>query len=182
MKCVLSVFMLLYKGMFLDDVVGNFDLYVLIWGSVMLVFFIAFGSAWGKFNMRKSEGWLFDVKLVSLSVVLIYGYVFLFLFIVYMMLMCYVCVDNLRVIDVWCLYGYSIFVFISVCILVIVFVELFWWLFIGVCVVLSMLFFMFNVCKCVLLLSKGMTFVVSFVSFIGVAYFVFALIFKFFFF
>ena len=74
-KRVSSVFTSPHKGTFLDDVAGNPDLYVPIWGSATLVFFTALGSAWGKFNMRKSEGWSFDAKSVSLSAALIYGYV-----------------------------------------------------------------------------------------------------------
>lgn len=181
-KRVSSVFTSPHKGTFLDDVAGNPDLYVPIWGSATLVFFTALGSAWGKFNMRKSEGWSFDAKSVSLSAALIYGYVFLFSLIVHMTLTCYARVDNLRVTDVWCLYGYSILAFIPVCILATVPVELFRWLFTGACAALSTLFIMSNVRKRVLSSSKGTTFAVSFVSFIGAAHFAFALILKLFFF
>jgi protein YIPF1/2 len=180
---VMNVFTAPHRGNFLEGVVkGNPDLYVPIWGGATLVFLTALGSAWGKYNTHKNAAWDFDASTVSLSAALIYGYVFVWSLIVYLTLTCYAGVENLRVIDVWCLYGYSILAFIPVCILATVPVELFRWLFTGACAALSTLFLMSNVRQRVLTSTKGSAFGVSFVSFIGSANFAFALVLKLFFF
>jgi len=171
-----------YKGNFFEVVKENPDLYVPIWGSATLVFLTALGSAWGRYNTHKSAGWTFDASSVSLSAALIYGYVFIWSLMVHLTLTCYAGVENLHVADVWCLYGYSILVFVPVCILATVPVELFRWIFTGVCAALSTLFLMTNVRQRVLTSTKGTAFAVSFISVIGAANVVFALVLKLFFF
>lgn len=181
-KRIANVFTAPHRGDFLDAVDGNPDLYVPFWGCATLVFFTAIGSAWGKYSIHKSKGWDFDARTVSLSAVLVYGYVFIFSLICHLTLTCYAGVENLRVIDVWCLYGYSILAFVPVCILATVPVELFRWMFTGACAALSTLFLMSNIRKRVSASTKGKAFGISFVSFIGAAHFAFALLLKLFFF
>jgi len=184
LKRIGCVFTSPHKGDFLDEVVaGNPDLYVPVWGCATLVFFTALGSAWATYNSHNQKTWDFDAKTVSLSAALIYGYVFLFSLIVHLTLTCYARVDNLRVSDIWCLYGYSVITFIPVCILATVKYELFRWLFTAACAAMSTLFLTSNVRRRVLSSSaRGTAFAVSFISFIGAAHFVFALVLKLFFF
>ena len=182
-KRIANVFLSPHRGNFLEEVVGdNPDLYVPVWGCATLIFFIALGSAWGKYNIHKNQAWDFDAKTVSLSAAIIYGYVFVFSLMVYLMLSCYARVENLRVVDVWCLYGYSVLTLIPVCILATVRYELFRWIFFGACAALSTVFLMSNVRNRVAASSKGTAFAMSFVSFIGSANFLFALVLKLFFF
>ena len=68
------------------------------------------------------------------------------------------------------------------CILATVRYELFRWIFFGACAALSTVFLMSNVRNRVAASSKGTAFAMSFVSFIGSANFLFALVLKLFFF
>ncbi|OUS46093.1 putative integral membrane Yip1 family protein [Ostreococcus tauri] len=179
-----SVFTSPHRGDFLDQVVnGNPDLYAPIWGCATLVFLTALGSAWAKYNSHGKRGWDFDAKTVSLSAALIYGYVFVFSLFVYLMLSCYARVENLRVSDVWCLYGYSVLAFIPVCVLATVPLELFRWIFFAICAAVSTLFLTSNVRKRTMAGERGgNAFAMSFVTFIGASHFVFAVVLKLFFF
>ena len=179
-----SVFTSPHRGDFLDQVVnGNPDLYVPIWGCATLVFLTALGSAWAKYNSHGKRGWDFDAKTVSLSAALIYGYVFVFSLFVYLTLSCYARVENLRVSDVWCLYGYSVLAFVPVCVLATVPLELFRWIFFAICAAVSTLFLTSNVRKRTMAGERGgNAFAMSFVTFIGASHFVFAVVLKLFFF
>ncbi|GER34894.1 integral membrane Yip1 family protein [Striga asiatica] len=117
-------------GDFVSKIDANPDLYGLVWISTTLVFVIAsLGNCATYLMQRKSNGgssWTFDVNYVNVAAGSIYGYALLvpmgyYFLIQYMG-------SSVSLIRLWCLWGYSLFIFILTSFLLIVPVEFVRWL------------------------------------------------------
>lgn len=101
-------------GDFFSKIDANPDLYGLIWISTTLIFVIASLGNCATYLMRKrtdiTTAWSFDVSYVNVATFAIYGYALLvplgFYFLLQYM------GSNASLIRFWCLWGYSLFIFI----------------------------------------------------------------------
>ncbi|XP_072968465.1 uncharacterized protein [Typha angustifolia] len=121
-----------FKGAFNEKTSENPDLYGPFWICTTLIFVAA---AIGTFvtyvahKLQKKE-WNYDINLVTWSAGLFYGYVTFVPLGLYIILKYFSAPSGL--VQLWCLYGYSLFVFIPASCLSIVPVEIFRWVIAGV--------------------------------------------------
>ncbi|KAH1062001.1 hypothetical protein AAZX31_02G235500 [Glycine max] len=114
---------------FFSKIDANPDLYGLIWISTTLVFVLASLGNLATFLMQKhadnSTSWSFDVSYVNVAACSIYGYAIVvplayYFFLQYMG-------SNASLIRFWCLWGYSLTIFIMSSFLLIIPVEFLRW-------------------------------------------------------
>ncbi|KAG4953356.1 hypothetical protein AAZX31_14G063400 [Glycine max] len=116
-------------GDFFSKIDANPDLYGLIWISTTLVFVLASLGNLATFLMQKhvdnSTSWSFDVSYVNVAACSIYGYAIVvplayYFFLQYMG-------SNASLIRFWCMWGYSLTIFIMSSFLLIIPVEFLRW-------------------------------------------------------
>ncbi|XP_027332442.1 protein YIPF1 homolog isoform X2 [Abrus precatorius] len=116
-------------GDFFSKIDANPDLYGLIWISTTLVFVLASIGNLATFLIQKhadnSTSWSFDVSYVNMAACSIYGYVIVvplayYFFLQYMG-------SNASLIRFWCMWGYSLTIFIISSFLLIIPVEILRW-------------------------------------------------------
>ncbi|URE13274.1 Yip1 domain [Musa troglodytarum] len=109
---------------------GNPDLYGPIWISATLMFMLAALGNVGTYVMEKrndsSTTWTFDVNYVEWSACAIFGYVLAVPAAFYFLLQYFGFRTSL--VRLWCMWGYSLFIFMPICMLLVVPVELFRWI------------------------------------------------------
>ncbi|CAL9040583.1 uncharacterized protein LOC135622371 isoform X1 [Musa acuminata AAA Group] len=133
-----------FRGTFTENTADNPDLYGPFWICTTLIFVAA---AIGTFvtyvahELQKKE-WNYDINLVTWSAGLFYGYVTLVPLGLYAILKYFSAPSGL--VQLWCLYGYSLFVFIPASCLSIVPVEIFRWVIAGVAGFMSATFVALN--------------------------------------
>ncbi|KAJ8458213.1 hypothetical protein OPV22_031139 [Ensete ventricosum] len=133
-----------FSGTFTENTADNPDLYGPFWICTTLIFVAA---AIGTFvtyvahELQKKE-WNYDINLVTWSAGLFYGYVTLVPLGLYVILKYFSAPSGL--VQLWCLYGYSLFVFIPASCLSIVPVEIFRWVIAGVAGFMSATFVALN--------------------------------------
>ncbi|CAA3020571.1 YIPF1 homolog [Olea europaea subsp. europaea] len=102
------------SGDFFSKIDANPDLYGLVWISTTLVFAIASLGNCATYLMHRrsdhSTSWTFDVSYLNVAACSIYGYV-LIVPLAYYFLLQYLG-SNASLIRFWCLWGYSLFIFI----------------------------------------------------------------------
>lgn len=117
-------------GDFFNKIDANPDLYGLIWISTTLVFVLASLGNLGTFLIQKhansSTSWSFDVSYVNVAACSIYGYAIVvplayYFFLQYMG-------SNASLIRFWCMWGYSLSIFIISSFLLIIPVEILRWI------------------------------------------------------
>ncbi|KAK7385725.1 hypothetical protein VNO78_31543 [Psophocarpus tetragonolobus] len=117
-------------GDFFSKIDANPDLYGLIWISTTLVFVLASLGNLATFLMQKhansSISWSFDVNYVNVAACSIYGYAIVvplayYFFLQYMG-------SNASLIRFWCMWGYSLTIFIMSSFLLIIPVEFLRWI------------------------------------------------------
>ncbi|KAL3521141.1 hypothetical protein ACH5RR_019290 [Cinchona calisaya] len=117
------------SGDFFSKIDANPDLYGLIWISTTLIFVIASLGNCATYLMHRSNdstiSWTFDVSYVNVATCAIYGYALLvplgFYFLLQYM------GANASLIRFWCLWGYSLFIFILSSFLLIIPFEFLRW-------------------------------------------------------
>ncbi|THU59112.1 hypothetical protein C4D60_Mb03t21560 [Musa balbisiana] len=120
-----------FRGNFTEKTADNPDLYGPFWICTTLIFVAA---AIGTFvtyvahKLQKKE-WDYDINLVNWSAGLFYGYVIFVPLGLYVILKYFSVPSGL--VQLWCLYGYSLFIFIPASCLSIVPVEIFRWVIVG---------------------------------------------------
>ncbi|KAL8171554.1 hypothetical protein V2J09_023358 [Rumex salicifolius] len=134
------------SGDFFSKIDANPDLYGLIWVSTTLVFMIAaFGNVATYLIERVSDSstsWSFDVSYVNLAVGIVYGYAIV-VPLAFFFLIRYLG-SNANLVRYWCMWGYSLFIFVLSSILLIIPVEVLRWLIILVASGASACFVTFN--------------------------------------
>ncbi|KAK7321538.1 hypothetical protein VNO77_32287 [Canavalia gladiata] len=117
-------------GDFFSKIDANPDLYGLIWISTTLVFVLASLGNLATFLMQKhannSTSWSFDVSYVNMAACSIYGYAIVvplayYFFLQYMG-------SNASLIRFWCMWGYSLNIFIISSFLLLIPVEILRWI------------------------------------------------------
>uniref|UniRef100_A0A7N0T5X2 Protein YIP n=1 Tax=Kalanchoe fedtschenkoi TaxID=63787 RepID=A0A7N0T5X2_KALFE len=115
---------------FFSKIDANPDLYGLIWISTTLVFVLASLGNCATYLMDKrtdsSTSWSFDVSYVNWAAGSIYGYVILVPLAFYFLLQ--YLGSNTSLIRFWCLWGYSLFIFILSSFLLVIPVEFLRWI------------------------------------------------------
>ncbi|KAH7366008.1 hypothetical protein KP509_18G058700 [Ceratopteris richardii] len=116
--------LLLNWGEFMTVTNHNPDLYGPFWICTTLIFV---ASAFGNFStyLSNSSSWQFDIGKVNWAAGLFYAYTFLLPLLLYFFLK-YINVA-LGLVQLWCLYGYSLFVFIPVSFIALVPVSVLKW-------------------------------------------------------
>ncbi|XP_047333432.1 protein YIPF1 homolog [Impatiens glandulifera] len=117
------------SGDFFSKIDANPDLYGLVWISTTLVFLIGSLGNCATYLMHKKSGsttsWSFDVNYINVAACSIYGYALLvplaFFFLLQYM------GSNTNLVRFWCMWGYSLFVFIFSSILLVIPVEFIRW-------------------------------------------------------
>ncbi|XP_073009032.1 uncharacterized protein [Typha latifolia] len=115
---------------FFRKIDSNPDLYGLVWISTTLIFVLsAFGNSATYLMQKRSDpnySWNFDVNYVNWAACVIYGYAIAVPAIFYFLLQYFGSPASL--VRLWCMWGYSLFIFIPSSLLLIVPVEIFRWI------------------------------------------------------
>uniref|UniRef100_A0A1D1ZBA1 Protein YIP n=1 Tax=Anthurium amnicola TaxID=1678845 RepID=A0A1D1ZBA1_9ARAE len=118
------------RGDFSGKIDANPDLYGPIWISTTLVFILAsLGNCASYLMHRKTDSttaWNFDVTYVNWAASVTYGYVLLLPAALYFLLQYFG--SNASLVRLWCIWGYSLFIFIPASLLLVVPVEVFRWI------------------------------------------------------
>ncbi|KAF6162810.1 hypothetical protein GIB67_029079 [Kingdonia uniflora] len=133
-----------FRGSFTEKTASNPDLYGPFWISTTLIFVAASIGTFATYlahKLQKKE-WDYDINMVTWSACLFYGYVTIVPVVLYLLLKYFSAPSGL--IQLWCLYGYSLFVFIPALCLSIVPVEIFRWVVAGVAGIMSATFVAHN--------------------------------------
>ncbi|KAK1298782.1 hypothetical protein QJS10_CPB14g01649 [Acorus calamus] len=118
------------RGNFFRKIDGNPDLYGPLWISTTLVFILAALGNCATYLMDgrsdPNTAWNFDVSYVNWAASVIYGYVILLPAAFYFLLQYFGSPASL--VRLWCMWGYSLFVFVPSCLLLVVPAEIFRWI------------------------------------------------------
>lgn len=133
-----------YKGDFVEKVGHNPDIYGPFWICTTLIFVAA---ALGNFasylsHKLKNEAWAYDINKVTWSASIFYGYT-LIVPVAFYFLLNYFKVTS-GIVQLWCLYGYSLFIFIPASFLSAVPIEIFRWVIVGLAGFVSATFLALN--------------------------------------
>ncbi|XP_031498350.1 uncharacterized protein LOC116262945 isoform X2 [Nymphaea colorata] len=120
-----------FKGDFSEKTANNPDLYGPFWICSTLIFVAAAIGTFVTYVAHKldKKEWNYDIHLVTWSAGLFYGYVGVVPVGLYLILKYFSVPSGL--VQLWCLYGYSLFVFIPASCLSIIPIEIFRWLIAG---------------------------------------------------
>ncbi|KAM7491993.1 hypothetical protein LguiA_034914 [Lonicera macranthoides] len=117
------------SGDFFSKIDANPDLYGLVWISTTLVFVIASLGNCATYLMKKrsdsTTSWSFDVSYVNLAAGSIYGYALVVPLAFYFLLQ--YLGSNVKLVHFWCMWGYSLFIFILSSFLLVIPVEFLRW-------------------------------------------------------
>ncbi|XP_015968573.2 LOW QUALITY PROTEIN: uncharacterized protein LOC107492111 [Arachis duranensis] len=132
------------RGTFTEKTASNPDLYGPFWICTTLIFVAASMSTFVTYisHKLKHEKWEYDINLVSWSAGLFYGYVTIVPLCLYVILK-YFSVPA-GIVQLLCLYGYSLFVFIPALCMSIVPLEIFRWVIAAVAGLMSATFLALN--------------------------------------
>lgn len=112
------------SGDFFSKIDANPDLYGLIWVSTTLVFVIAALGNVSTYLIGNSS-WNFDVGFMSLAASTVYGYAIVVPLAFYFLLQYLGSPAN--VVRFWCMWGYSLFIFVLSCFLLVIPLEFLRW-------------------------------------------------------
>lgn len=134
-----------YKGDFVEKTSHNPDIYGPFWICTTLVFVAAALGNFAAFlsHKLKDETWKYDINKVTWSAGMFYGYGSLVPLALYFLLNYFGVTSGL--VQLWCLYGYSLFIFIPASFLSVVPVEIFRWIIVGVAGFVSATFLALNI-------------------------------------
>lgn len=129
-----------FSGSFNEKTASNPDLYGPFWICTTLIFVAAAIGTFVTYLAHKLQHkeWNYDINLVTWSAGLFYGYVLIVPLCLYIILKYFSAPSTL--VQLFCLYGYSLFIFIPAMCLSVVPVEIFRWVITGVAGIMSALF------------------------------------------
>ncbi|XP_059656229.1 uncharacterized protein LOC132303131 [Cornus florida] len=133
-----------FKGSFSEKTANNPDLYGPFWICTTLIFVAASIGTFVTYLAHKlrNKEWNYDINLVTWSAGLFYGYVTVVPLCLYLILKYFSAPSGL--VQLFCLYGYSLFVFIPALCLSVVPLEAFRWVVAGVAGFMSATFVALN--------------------------------------
>ncbi|GAB4855540.1 hypothetical protein Ancab_024160 [Ancistrocladus abbreviatus] len=133
-----------FKGSFTEMISNNPDLYGPFWICTTLIFVAASIGTFVTYVAHKLQDkeWNYDINLVTWSAGLFYGYVTIVPLCLYVILKYFSAPSGL--VQLFCLYGYSLFVFIPALCLSVVPLEVFRWAVAGVAGFMSATFVALN--------------------------------------
>ncbi|XP_020213591.1 protein YIPF1 homolog [Cajanus cajan] len=133
-----------FRGSFNEKTATNPDLYGPFWICTTLIFVAASIGTFVTYiaHKLKSKEWDYDINLVTWSAGLFYGYVTIVPLCLYVILKYFSAPAGL--VQLFCLYGYSLFVFIPALCMSIVPLEIFRWVIAGVAGFMSATFVALN--------------------------------------
>ncbi|XP_027350517.1 protein YIPF1 homolog [Abrus precatorius] len=133
-----------FRGTFNEKTATNPDLYGPFWICTTLIFVAASIGTFVTYiaHKLKSKEWDYDINLVTWSAGLFYGYVTIVPLCLYVILKYFSAPAGL--VQLFCLYGYSLFVFIPALCMSIVPLEIFRWVIAGVAGFMSATFVALN--------------------------------------
>ncbi|KAG6490794.1 hypothetical protein ZIOFF_052107 [Zingiber officinale] len=133
-----------FRGTFTEKTSDNPDLYGPFWICTTLIFVAAAIGTFVTYLAHKLQHkeWDYDINLVTWSAGLFYGYVTFVPLGLFIILKYFSTPSGL--VQLWCLYGYSLFVFIPALCLSIVPVEIFRWVIVGIAGFMSATFVALN--------------------------------------
>eukprot|EP01125_Pyxidicula_operculata_P003197 TRINITY_DN1360_c0_g1_i1.p2 TRINITY_DN1360_c0_g1~~TRINITY_DN1360_c0_g1_i1.p2 ORF type:complete len:341 (-),score=75.25 TRINITY_DN1360_c0_g1_i1:124-1146(-) len=139
-RCLRSMWPFKYD--FIASVKGNPDLYGPFWISTTLIFMMAASANFAAY-LQNSETWHYDVSKLMYGSAVIYGYTFLIptAFWIYIT---WVADVKLRITEVLCIYGYSLFIYSPVAILCVIPFDWLQWVVVSIGLVLSTSFLVVN--------------------------------------
>ncbi|KAJ7518435.1 hypothetical protein O6H91_21G068700 [Diphasiastrum complanatum] len=136
-----------HKGDFVEKTNSNPDMYGPFWITTTLIFVTAALGNFAAYIAHKtsstSDHWHYDINKVTWSASMFYGYIALVPLLLYFLLK-YMGVSS-SLVQLWCLYGYSLFIFIPASVLSVVPVEIFRWVIVGIAAVMSAIFLALNI-------------------------------------
>ncbi|KAF9676869.1 hypothetical protein SADUNF_Sadunf08G0048200 [Salix dunnii] len=119
-------------GDFFSKIDANPDLYGLVWVSTTLIFVLASLGNLATYLIQKrtdhKSSWSFDVGYVNAAVFSVYGYAIVVPLAFYFLFR--YLGSNPKLIQFWCMWGYSLFIFVPSSFLLVIPVEAFRWIFI----------------------------------------------------
>ncbi|KAJ6322714.1 hypothetical protein OIU77_012537 [Salix suchowensis] len=119
-------------GDFFSKIDANPDLYGLVWVSTTLIFVLASLGNLATYLIEKrtdnKSSWSFDVGYVNAAVFSVYGYAIVVPLAFYFLFR--YLGSNPKLIQFWCMWGYSLFIFVPSSFLLVIPVEAFRWIFI----------------------------------------------------
>ncbi|XP_020677215.1 protein YIPF1 homolog [Dendrobium catenatum] len=126
-----------FKASFAETTANNPDLYGPFWICTTLIFVAASIGTFVTYLAHKFQDkeWDYDINLVTWSAGLFYGYVTIVPLGLYIILKYFSA--PLGLVQLWCLYGYSLFIFIPALCLSVVPVEAFRWVIVGIAGLMS---------------------------------------------
>ncbi|XP_058077716.1 uncharacterized protein LOC131226062 [Magnolia sinica] len=133
-----------FKGTFSEKTANNPDLYGPFWICTTLIFVAASIGTFVTYLAHKlqKKAWDLDINLVTWSAGLFYGYVTVVPLGLYILLKYFSVPSGL--VQLFCLYGYSLFIFIPASCLSVVPLEIFRWVIVGVAGFMSATFVALN--------------------------------------
>uniref|UniRef100_A0A453F120 Protein YIP n=2 Tax=Aegilops tauschii subsp. strangulata TaxID=200361 RepID=A0A453F120_AEGTS len=133
-----------FRGNFTEKTSDKPDLYGPFWTCTTLIFVAASIATFVTYLSHKwhKKEWTYDINLVTWSAGLFYGYVTFVPLGLYVILKYFSAPAGL--VQLWCLYGYSLFIFIPASLLSIVPIEIFRWVIAGVAGFMSATFVAVN--------------------------------------
>ncbi|KAG0585986.1 hypothetical protein M758_2G053700 [Ceratodon purpureus] len=132
-----------FKGDFVEKTSHNPDMYGPFWICSTLVFVTAALGNFAAYLSTNADSWHYDVNKVSWAAFMFYGYVGVIPLGLYFLLKYLGVVSGL--VQLWCLYGYSLFVFIPASFLCVVPWDIMRWVVVGVAGVMSAGFLAINI-------------------------------------
>ncbi|KAD7478627.1 hypothetical protein E3N88_01763 [Mikania micrantha] len=133
-----------FGGSFNEKTASNPDLYGPFWICTTLIFVAASIGTFVTYLAHKLQHkeWNYDINLVTWSAGLFYGYVLVVPLFLYVILKYFSAPSTL--VQLFCLYGYSLFIFIPAMCLSVIPMEMFRWVITGVAGIMSALFVALN--------------------------------------
>eukprot|EP00249_Psilotum_nudum_P014755 c24985_g1_i2 orf=366-1202(-) len=133
-----------HRGDFVNKTCHNPDMYGPFWICTTLVFVAAtLGNYASYLSSKGSVSWHYDISKVNWAAGVLYGYVCIVPLALCFLLQ-YMGVQW-SIVQLWCLYGYSLFIFIPASVLSIVPSEAFRWVIVGVAGLMSATFLALNI-------------------------------------
>lgn len=161
-------------GDFFSKIDANPDLYGLVWISTTLIFVIAsLGNCASYLMLKRSESttsWTFDVNYVNFAAVSVYGYAVMVPVAFYFLLQ--YLGSNVSLVRFWCMWGYSLFIFILSSFLLVIPVEFIRWTIIIITGAVSAAFVVLNLKSYVVANDLTMVLVAACVLQMGLAIFI----------
>ncbi|XAR66235.1 hypothetical protein NMG60_11012390 [Bertholletia excelsa] len=161
------------SGDFFSKIGANPDLYGLVWITTTLVFVIAsFGNCATYLMDRRSDGsasWSFDVGYVNMAACSVYGYAVVVPLGFYFLLQ--YLGSNASLVQFWCMWGYSLFIFVPTSVLLVIPVEFLRWIIIIITGAASASFVSLNLRSYIGVNDHTMVLVAAFVLQMGLALF-----------